>query len=88
MNRENNEEENEKSLLSISRKYQGGLHGRTNINYGVVLKISKREIHTKTEENIGFGEERIIIGDKSRYNRGIDAEPIETESKITTTSKK
>ena len=88
MNRENNEEESEKSLPSIRRKYQGGRHGRSNINYGVVLKTSKREIHTKTEENPIFGEERIIIGNESKHNRGIAAEPVETETKITTTSKK
>ena len=57
-------------------------------NQGVVLKTSKREIHTKTEENPVFCEERIIIGDESKYNRGTAAEPIENDSKITITSKK
>ena len=87
MNKDNNDEESEQSQPSIRRKYQGGRRGRANINYGVVLKTSRREIHAKTEGNPAFEEEKIIINGDSKHNRGIAAEPIETDSKITTTKK-
>ena len=87
MNKDNNDEESEQSQPSIRRKYQGGRRGRANINYGVVLKTSRREIHAKTEGNPAFEEEKIIINGDSKHNRGIAVEPIETDSKIITTKK-
>ena len=53
----------------------------------ICFKKSKKEIHTKTEGNPAFEEEKIIIYGDSKHNRGLATVPIETDSKITTTKK-
>ena len=87
MDKGTNEEEIDTGLPSIRRKYQGGRSGRSNINYGVVLKTTKKEITTKTEEKPIVKEEKIIIKEESFHNRGIASSPIESTSKIVTTEK-
>ena len=44
-----NEEENDMELNSIRRKYKGGRRGK-NINYGIVLKATKKEIMSELEQ--------------------------------------
>ena len=51
MNADYNEEENDLGLNSIRRKYKGGRRGK-NINYGVVLKTTKKEIRIMRRKNV------------------------------------
>ena len=87
MNPLHNELDTELGLPSIRRKYKAGRPGK-NINYGSVLKTSKR-VSTKLELNPIVQEEKIIIKEESSSaskNRGIAALPLESSSsKITTT---
>lgn len=78
MNIGNNAEEINQELPSIRRKYKKGRLGNSNINYGVVLKTTHKEISSKpiiTEEHIIIKEEPKIIIEKV-------FSPIETSSKI------
>ena len=78
MNIGNNAEEINQELPSIRRKYKKGRLGNSNINYGVVLKTTHKEISSKpiiTEEHIIIKEEPKIIIEKV-------VSPIETSSKI------
>ena len=78
MNIGNNADEINQELPSIRRKYKKGRLGRSNINYGVVLKTTHKEISSKpiiTEEHIIIKEEPKIIIEKV-------VSPIETSSKI------
>ena len=78
MNMGNNAEEINQELPSIRRKYKKGRLGNSNINYGVVLKTTHKEISSKpiiTEEHIIIKEEPKIIIEKV-------VSPIETSSKI------
>ena len=78
MNIANNADEINQELPSIRRKYKKGRLGNSNINYGVVLKTTHKEISSKpiiTEEHIIIKEEPKIIIEKV-------VSPIETSSKI------
>ena len=78
MNIGNNADEINQELPSIRRKYKKGRLGSSNINYGVVLKTTHKEISSKpiiTEEHIIIKEEPKIIIEKV-------VSPIETSSKI------
>ena len=78
MNIGNNADEINQELPSIRRKYKKGRLGNSNINYGVVLKTTHKEISSKpiiTEEHIIIKEEPKIIIEKV-------VSPIETSSKI------
>ena len=78
MNIGNNADEINQELPSIRRKYKKGRLGSSNINYGVVLKTTHKEISSKpiiTEEHIIIKEEPKIIIEKV-------ISPIETTSKI------
>ena len=44
MNRRYNEEEIATDLPSIRRKYQGGRSGHSRIDYGSVLKLTRKEL--------------------------------------------
>ena len=81
-----NEEEIATDFPSIRRKYQGGRFGRSKINYGSVLNTHKKEITSNTEVKPIIKEEKIIIKEEAKVNRGIvAASPNETSSKITRT---
>ena len=78
MNIGNNADEINQELPSIRRKYKKGRVGSSNINYGVVLKTTHKEISSKpiiTEEHIIIKEEPKIIIEKV-------FSPIETSSNI------
>ena len=85
MNADNNEEENELGLNSIRRKYKGGRREK-NINYGIVLKTTKREIVSQSEqEQPIIKEEKYKIIEESKKIKDKIESPIETSSKITKT---
>ena len=69
MNAENNEEENDLGLNSIRRKYKGGRREK-NINYGIVLKTTKREIIPQSEqERTIIKEEKFKIIEESKITK-------------------
>ena len=85
MNADNNEEENDLGLNSIRRKYKGGRREK-NINYGIVLKTTKREIISQSEqEQPIIKEEKYKIIEESKKIKDKIESPIETSSKITKT---
>ena len=85
MNTDYNEEENDLGLNSIRRKYKGGRRGK-NINYGVVLKTTKKEIISQSEqEQPIIKEEKYIINEESKNSRGLAMSSLESPSKITKT---
>ena len=85
MNADNNEEENDLGLNSIRRKYKGGRREK-NINYGIVLKTTKREIIPQSEqEQTIIKEEKFKIIEESKKTKDKVISPIETSSKITKT---
>jgi hypothetical protein len=80
-----NEEENDMELNSIRRKYKGGRRGK-NINYGIVLKATKKEIMSELEqEKPILKQEKIIINQEIQNSKTLTVSPIESTSKISKT---
>ena len=80
-----NEVENDNGLNSIRRKYKGGRRGK-NINYGVVLETTKKEMMAEFEqEKPIIKQEKIIINQEIQNSKTLTVSPIESTSKINKT---
>ena len=85
MDADYNEVENDNGLNSIRRKYKGGRRGK-NINYGVVLEATKKEMMAEFEqEKPIIKQEKIIINQEIQNSKTLTVSPIESTSKINKT---
>ena len=85
MDADYNEVENDNGLNSIRRKYKGGRRGK-NINYGVVLEATKKEMMAEFEqEKPIIKQEKIIINQEIKNSKTLTVSPIESTSKINKT---
>lgn len=85
MDADYNEVENDNGLNSIRRKYKGGRRGK-NINYGVVLEVTKKEMMAEFEqEKPIIKQEKIIINQEIQNSKTLTVSPIESTSKINKT---
>ena len=85
MDADYNEVENDNGLNSIRRKYKGGRRGK-NINYGVVLEATKKEMMAEFEQEKPIvKQEKIIINQEIKNSKTLTVSPIESTSKINKT---